>query len=258
MIDSLFRPVFFSILFCISFSVHADSVLKPSVYIREGGSGTLTLKEDARGDLDFALDAIGINAHTCGLEGKIQHGKALMKDDLDGGICTVTFTPLESGIEVEGRDKESADETGACRYYCGMRASFSGLYLMPPSGCSPLDVTQAHQDFQRFYDMKAYQKALATLRPVFDNCQPVLHVLYDEGGIRNDLAVTYHKLGDYQACYAILVPYAEDAALKDDDVDAFAYAPSEREVYFSILAAARVNLKLCERAEKAVLRKEKH
>lgn len=257
MTDSVFRPVFLALFFCLSFSVHADPALKAGVYIREGGSGTLTLKKGGRGELNFSLEAIGVNAHTCSMEGNIRDGKALMKDDLDGRVCAVTFTPQDSGIEVEGRDEESGNEAGACRYFCGMRASFSGLYLTPPPGCAPPDLTQARRDFQRFYDAKAYKKALAVLRPVFDNCQPVLHELYDEGNIRNDLAVTYHKLGDYQACYAILEPYAEDAALKDDDVDAFGYAPSEREVYLSTLAAARVNLKLCKRAEKAAQRKEK-
>lgn len=249
------RPVFLGLLICLSFSVHAAPTLKTGIYVREGGSGTLTLKADTQGGLTFSLDAVGVNAHTCGMEGKIQDGKALMKDEMDGRICIVTFTPQQNGIDVQGRDEDSGDEAGACRYYCGMRASFSGLYLTPPSGCAPPEIKQARQEFQRFYDGKAYKKALSTLKPVLDNCQSVLHELYEEGGIRNDLAVTYHKLGDYQACYAILAPYAEDVVLRDDEIDAYSYAPMEREVYLSTISAARVNLPLCKRAEKTSMPK---
>ena len=75
--------------------------------------------------------------------------------------------------------------------------------------------------------------------------------------IRNDLAVTFHKLGDCRACYAILEPYAEDAALKDDDIDGY-YGVVDRYVYLSTVSAARVNLRLCERAKEAVRQKNKH
>jgi len=252
-----FRAVLVGLFFCLSFSVQANPPLKTGVYVREGGSGTLTLKAGKKGELAFSLDAVGVNAHTCSLEGKIRNGKALMKDDLDGGICTVTFTPHKNGIEVEGKDEDSGYESGACRYYCGMRASFSGRYLTPRSGCSPVETRQAQQDFQRFYDAKAYKKALATLKPVLDKCQSVLNELYEEGRIRNDLAVTYHKLGNYRACYAMLEPYAEDAAQKEDDVGAYSYAPAERETYLLTLAAVRVNLRQCEQAEKAARRKSK-
>ncbi|WAW09357.1 hypothetical protein NB640_08815 [Oxalobacter vibrioformis] len=253
-----FRAIFIGLFLCLSFSVQANPALKTGVYVREGGSGTLTLKAGEKGELAFSLDAIGVNAHTCSLEGKIRNGKALMKDDLDGGTCTVTFTPHKNGIEVEGKDEDSGYESGACRYYCGMRASFGGRYLTPPPGCAPAETRRAQQDFQRFYDAKAYRKALATLKPVLDKCRSVLDELYEEGRIRNDLAVTCRKLGDYRACYAMLEPYAEDAAQKDEDVWTYSHAPAERETYLSTLAAARVNLMLCEQAEKAARRKKNH
>ncbi|MDL2284222.1 hypothetical protein LJC19_03655 [Oxalobacter sp. OttesenSCG-928-P03] len=248
-----FRELILCILFCFSFAAHATPALKAGAYVREGGSGTLILEKNTGGHLSFSLSAIGVNAHTCSLEGEIRDGKATMKEAWAEGACTVIFAPQAKGIEVTGKD----GETGACRYYCGMRAYFDGLYEMPPAGCAPAEIEQTREEFRHFYDAKKYRDALARLKPVLDNCQTMIHPLYEEGPIRNDLAVTYHKLADYKACRDVLEPYAEDAMLKDEEINEYSYAPSDQGTYLSIISAARVNLRLCNSAEKAAAGKKK-
>lgn len=249
--------IIFALFVSLSLTAQAESVLKAGTYIREGGSGILILSREAHGDLAFTMNAVGINAHTCSVEGKISNGKAIMKEDDGEGVCRIFFTPHVRGIEVDGKDKDNDIEGGYCRYYCGMRAFFSGLYLTPEKGCTPDALEKTRKKFKALYDRRLYVKARNVLKPVLSNCKDSLNDLYEEGAIRNDLAVTYYKLGDYDACRTILEPYADDAMEKESDIEAYGYAPSDREAYLMIISAARVNLKLCDKAEETALKKKK-
>ncbi|MFO1128096.1 MAG: hypothetical protein U1E66_06665 [Rhodospirillales bacterium] len=204
-------------------------------YVTEKGWGTLQVTSAAGKPTTFSLASIGGNMHSCQLEGDIVDGKASLEADEDQR-CIVEFVPGADGIQVGGNDP--------CRYYCGARAGFEGLYLKVPEGCGGSAQQAARDTFKRLYDRKAYADARAALEPVLSRCGRILGWL-DEGWIRNDLALVQHKLGDDRGCRATLAPLAADAAKSDDDIEG-AYPPSDAEAYLPIVKATRFNLRLCQ------------
>ena len=215
----------------------AKTPLKPGDYITERGWGNLTVKPEKSGTMSFTLQSLGANFHTCDLEGELRNGKATLEAMEKNAPCVVTMTATPQGIEVK------ASESGTCQYYCGARAQFEGLYLATPPGCDAKAVAASRKSFKQLYDAKKFAEARARLEPVLKACGHILHWLED-GRIRNDLAVTLHKLDDLAACRTVLQPLADDAASTDDQVREN-FPPSDAEAYLPIVKATRTNLKLC-------------
>ncbi|MEQ1515910.1 MAG: hypothetical protein ABL931_05410 [Usitatibacteraceae bacterium] len=221
----------------VAASAFAQAPVKPGEYILDGGSGNLTLKPGKNGALLFSIETIGANAHTCSLEGELREGKASLDGNESGKPCIVTIRAVAEGIAVKSSDD------GECRYYCGARASFDGTYLQPPTGCSGNAIAATRKSFKQLYDRKQFADARAKLEPVMKDCARQLDWL-ETGRIRNDLAVTLHKLGDLVGCRAILKPLAENAAATDAALREN-YPPTDAENYLPIARATRTNLKLC-------------
>lgn len=207
-------------------------------YLAERGWGVLLVKPGRDGRVPFDLQAMGGNMHSCSLDGTIERGRAVLEGDGSDKPCIVTFAAKGDGIEVTSN--------GACRNYCGARAGFEQIYLRPASGCTRAEVRRARDDFKRLYDRKAYGEARSRLEPVLASCSRTLWYP-DEGWIRNDLAITLHRLGDQAACRRVLEKYAEEAALPDAEILAN-HPPSDGATILPILKAARTNLKLCRAA----------
>ena len=224
------------------FSFYANAqanapALKPGEYVSERGQGQLVLKPGNGGALSFAIEAVGANGHTCSLEGELRKGRATLEAMEAKDPCVVTMTASPAGIDVKG------SESGSCRYYCGARATFEAIYFLPAPACRDAAVTAARNTFKRLYDAKKFADARVTLEPLLKDCMRTLYWL-DEGRIRNDLAVTLHKLGDLAACREVLKPSSDDARMTDAKLQE-SYPPTDLESVMPIVRSTRTNLRLC-------------
>ena len=220
----------------------AEPAVQPGNYVTERGWGNLKIESDKSGALKFSIEAMGGNAHSCSLVGEIRDGRATLEAMDPGKPCVVTFKRAADGVAVDSVDPQ------LCRYYCGMRATFEGIYLKPAPGCAPAALKRARDDFKRLYDRKDYAAARAKLEPALNNCVKTLDWL-ETGWMRNDLALTQFRLGDAAGCLRTLEPLAADAAKSEaqirDDLP-----PSDADNWLPIAKAARTNLRLCAAAGK--------
>lgn len=230
------RTALLAAVFLMSSRVLAAS-LEPGEYITERGWGVLKLERTVGGKVHFNLESVGGNAHTCSLEGEVRGGKATLDGVEEGKPCVIAFTAKAEGVDVMPQDGM------ACSYYCGARAYFQGVYLKPAPGCSIAESQQTQKTFKQLYDRHAYAEARATLEPTLTRCAATLGWL-EEGWLRNDLAITYHKLGLDRFCLNVLEPLKEDAARSEQDLRDM-YPPADADNYIPIAHAARTNLKLC-------------
>ena len=217
-------------------SVNAQ--IKPGEYVGTGGRGTLRVMPDKGDAMRFKLNTVGGNFHVCDLEGVIRRGEARMDESANDKLpCIVTFTSTKQGIEVASRHQ------GTCSTYCGMRAHFEGSYTLPPPECAPSEVRRSRDQFKAQFDKKFYTQARALLTPIVEKCTSLLND-YDEGWVRNDLALTQHRAGDSAACRATLLRLV-DLARQPDELIKEGYPPSEAEEMLRIARATRYNMKLC-------------
>ncbi len=223
--------------FC-SQAIAQPSSLEAGDYITREGWGQLSIKRRADGALDFSIYAMGGNAHQCVLDGVIAGTRATLEAMEKNKPCIVNFTRKGKDIHVGHNDTDDA-----CRYFCGARAGFSDLYLKSPPGCQMDAVHARREAFKRDYDAKAYAKARTTLETVMKECQPVLYWL-NEAWIRNDLAITYYRLGDRASCRSVLQPLLKYPIKSDEDVKA-AFPPADATNFEPIARATRTNLRLC-------------
>ena len=218
-----------------------DKAIRPGEYIAEGGWGTLTVTRNNRARLSFEISTIGDNAHTCNLSGDIRNDQAVLVEDNKDKPCIVTFESTEKGVNVSSNGE-------ACRYYCGMRASFDFPYLKPQPECESSAIQKARNEFKQLYDKKGYSRARARLEPVLKNCSALIHWA-DMGWIRNDLAITQYKLGDYEGCLNTLRSLKGNAGKTDKELRE-EYSPSDADNAISIAKATRTNLGLCTSGKK--------
>lgn len=217
------------------------AAIDPGVYTAEKSRGTLEIKRDKSGKTLFSIESVGGNAHTCSLEGEIRNGRATLESEDPKAPCVVTFTPFKHGIDVQG------GPVMACQYYCGVRASFEGLYSQAAPACRPDGVEKMRAAARKAYDRKAYDEARNLLGAALKDCAFFLGWI-TEGWVRNDLAITQHKLKDLAGCRETLKPLAEDAAMTDAQVRE-SYPPTDADTYLPVIRATRVNLKLCAAAK---------
>ncbi len=209
---------------------------EPGTYLTKGGWGSLSISKNKDGELAFEISSLGANAHSCGLKGTIKSGQAILKGSEEKKPCIVTF-------HLKGDKIEVTDNENACRSYCGARASFTGLYLKAKQGCS--EIEKSRKAFKRLYDKKAYAQARDVLEPLLKNCEDVVDWM-EIGWIRNDLAITEYKLGEYAECLRILRPLEAEAKKTDDELfDSYPGQPAYAESSIAIAKATRTNLKLC-------------
>ncbi len=233
---------FVAMIAALAFAVPAlgqkpGAALAPGEYVSERSRGLLTLKPGKSGALLFSIESVGANAHTCALEGELRAGRATLEGAEEKDPCIVTMAPTAAGIEVKG------SASGSCQYYCGMRATFEATYFQPAPVCREKAVTATRNAFKQLYDAKKFAEARSTLEPLLKDCLRSLYWL-DEGRIRNDLAVTLHKLGDLAGCREVLKPLANDARASNEELQD-RYPPTDLESVMPIVRSTRTNLKLC-------------
>jgi len=189
--------------------------------------------------LQFSLQAMGANGHSCDLDGTIVAGIATLKVDEPGPSCRVKFNATPKGVDVQ-------DLSGGAichNSYCGMRAGFTGEYLVPAAGCRPDQIHAARDKFKAAYQAKQYQAAAKWLAPLVADCQMTLG-FWEGYDLQNDLAVTYYHLHDKARCMAALKPMIEIAEA-DEDSFRDEFPPSDAEAMMAVHKAAATNLRLC-------------
>jgi len=96
-------------------------------YLRKGMAGEMTILEGGGEEALIAIETVSNdrNAHTCsaGLRAR-RVGDALVAEPEDTDGCVVT---VKSGKTV---NVVNVTATGACQYYCGMRAILDGPYRL--------------------------------------------------------------------------------------------------------------------------------
>ncbi len=221
----------------LSLAQNNSTAVAPGEYVGEGGKAYLTLKSGKSGSLNFEISSLGDNGHTCSLEGQLRNGRAQLEGIDEKTPCIVTMKMTPTGIDV----KDSSG--GACQTYCGVRATFEMIYFQPIPACLSAAVSNTRKQFKTRYDSKQFLEARALLEPLLKDCKRSLDWIED-ARIRNDLAVTLHKLGEMAECRNVLQPLAEDAAMTDKKVRE-SYPPLEAGLYLPVVRATRTNLRLC-------------
>lgn len=202
-------------------------------YATQGAWGTLKIQERSGIGSGFLLSTITSRGHLCQLEGAIKDGIAQLETDPGQPACAVIFEHKGKSIEV------STQTPQACRQFCGDNAYFEGVYVKIPPGCDEATVKRKREAFQDLYDRKKYSSARAVLEPVLKRCQVTLPQA-EEYMIRNDLAVTFHKLGNRAACRRLLEPMARFAGEYDTE------GPTPNLDWMRQVArATNTNLELC-------------
>jgi hypothetical protein len=212
-----------------------DGTLHPGEYVTAKGWGHLQIEAQA-GALTFSIQSV-TGEDYCELEGTIDGKQGVAKADSGPTACIVELTNGPLGINV------TASTPAECKTLCGDNGSFEGDYRRVGDGCGRTDLAQTRATFQHLYDKGNYKEALAALSPVLSNCQPTLD-WEEEGGIRNDLAITQFRNGLYTQCLATLDKYVEDAD-QDDDKVIETWPPALADRYLGIIRAARTNIALC-------------
>jgi len=206
-------------------------------YVPEGGWGTLTLTPGKNGALLFLIETVGANGHMCGLDGEVREGRVTLETMEGEEPCLITMEMTPEGVDVQSSTSE------ACRFFCGARAGFEALYLRQPASCTRKTVAATRGKFKKLYDAKRFGEARAALHPLLTECSRYLD-RFTEAWIRNDLAITLHKLGALGECRAVLEPLEADARMTDEELREN-YPPSDAEMWMPIVRAARTNLRLC-------------
>jgi uncharacterized protein YceK len=119
--------------------------------------------------------------------------------------------------------------------------------------CSTPKIEKIRDEFQKLYDQKDYVQARAKLEAVVKTCSNRTNFA-TLGWIRNDLAITMYKLGDYSGCLDVLQPLQEYADEAEKDIQSKyvsmygpQFGPKVAEDARRLAKTTRANLKLCNR-----------
>lgn len=218
------------------FAVGGLAAIMPGEYIANDGNSVLTIKEE-RGHLHFILLAESASHNACDLSGTILNDQGKLSHEDPKRPCSISFQA--NGARIKLSDLSGA----ACWSYCGQGASFEDDYVRAPPECTRAQVAAARRQFKTHYDLRDYPTARAVLEPVVKTCEDFIP--YDDRGmLRNDLALTQFKLGDFSACLSTLDRYRNDAAKSDDDIREET-APPAIDATLKTIHAARTNIRLC-------------
>jgi hypothetical protein len=205
-------------------------------YATDHGWGRLLISRQGSGSTSFSIETT-TGESICRLGGQVVDSSGVVIEGNDRTSCAIRFSESESGIAI------STTTPDECRSLCGDNAGFEGVYRRVGRGCHSDEIESTRREFKLLYDQKKYQSALAMLTPVLDNCAALLD--WEEAGrIRNDIALTQHKVGLDASCLKTLEPYAEDAR-KEDDEAANGWPPALSDRYLAVIKAARTNIRLC-------------
>lgn len=203
----------------------------PVDYGTERGWGLLTLDRAAR---TFAISAVGANAHTCDVQGRLGGAKL---NEGSAEACRITFTEGRGG-RIAVAATPATEE--ACRQFCGMRAYFDGDYEPLPAACRPDALRQQHARGLADYRAKRFDAALQAWGAGLAACERLMD-RFGVWGWRNDMAIAAHRLGRHADCIQWSQAVLDEAAPID-------FAPTDADTAAPLLKAARFNLGQCRQA----------
>ncbi|SDQ58077.1 hypothetical protein [Pseudoxanthomonas sp. CF125] len=211
--------------------------LQEGEYVTAKGWGQLIISQQVGKSTSFNIQSV-TGENVCDLSGKVFNENGIAVDYRGNTSCVVKFAESDGAIAVSTNTPEE------CRHFCGVNGGFEGLYLKAKEGCRSGQIEFTRIEFKQLYDQKQYKTALSKLSPILEDCLSVLE-WQEEGGIRNDIAITQHKLGLNSSCLRTLESYIVDARKDDNEVVENWPPPSVANQYLAIIKAARTNIHLC-------------
>lgn len=200
------------------------------MYITEGGWGTL----DVRRNGAFALETLGVNGHSCSIEGTMVQGRAAVKPG-----CTLVFGRRGQAIQLT-TDSAPGEENG-CQSFCSMRANFETTYHPEPPACRPAVLQKERAAYLEDVKAARFRPAAARLEKLVGACGRWLWWM-TAAEIRNDLAVAQHRAGRSKDCLATYAPL-EDLLGPNPQLP-----PMEEEWAKGVVPQMRANREACARA----------
>lgn len=224
-----------SLMACSAFSGEkVSSSISPGIYVvsERGNWGTLSIKNDASGQLRFEISTVGVNIHTCDMTGVIRGAVGYVDDDPE---CKISFKQTRNKLEVHAI-------TNVCSMYCGARAYFSGIYKTLPKACSENNIKTQHDYFLKLYHARRYEKAHEKISNLIKKCGEFMYwVELDKA--KNDLALAQYHSGNPAACLKTL---GSTMAGNVSNKEKFYLPPSDHESYIKTAEQIWHNSQLCE------------
>lgn len=193
--------LFLALMTTATASVEAANLeIRPGQYVRDGDSGTLTIRSDDQHRRTFDIESIGGNCHVCSVSGVIRgsigHADSWAADGSDS-TCLIAFSADRSKVVVKPITEEE------CRAYCGARAGFEGSYVLPPAACTSAGRQAQRERSLAFYRSRRYSQAARTLQTFITQCGEFMNpVEIDQ--VRNDLALSQYHNGEISQCLETL------------------------------------------------------
>jgi len=214
----IFRPMrhhllTFAFMFAtMSLAEAASPEIPLGQYVREGDSGTLTIRKDEQNRRTFEIKSIGANCHVCGVSGQVRGaiGRAGSgAGDGSDSTCDISFAAGRSAVDVVPLTRDE------CRAYCGARASFDGTYRVPSATCTSAGRRTQRDQSLRLYRSRRFSEAASKLRALTEQCRPFMNWI-EMDQVRNDLALAQYHSGDFSQCLQTLSATLA-ADVKDED-----------------------------------------
>ncbi|MDX2220587.1 MAG: hypothetical protein SF172_16330 [Burkholderiales bacterium] len=209
-------------------------------YATERGWGTLEIT--GAGPQQFRLVTAGGEAQACLMKGELT-GRTAKLPTLSGGKpCALRFTRVGQGAS-SGFKLEETSKNNVCREFCGPDAQFAGQYYRVTNACQPASIQKEQDRAKVQIENKAFIAARDRLRPLLRDCQKTLDP-WTEAKLRNDLAATHFRIGDFRQCRDTLAPLNEYADQSDANIRR-RYPQAEAELIIEIITLTRILREQC-------------
>lgn len=206
-------------------------------YATERSWGTVEITGTGAGQ-QFRLITAGAEAQACLMKGSLTGRTAKLATLSGGKPCELRFTRIGSGFKLEETSKNNV-----CREFCGPGAQFSGQYYRVSNTCQPASIDKEQDRAKVQLENKAFIAARDRLKPLLRDCQKTLDP-WTEAKLRNDLASTHFRIGDFKQCRETLAPLTEYAEQNDANIRR-RYPQAEAEMIIEIITLTRILLDQC-------------
>lgn len=206
-------------------------------YATERGWGTVEVTGTGSTQ-QFRLVTAGGEAQACLMKGELT-GRTAKLPTLSGGKpCELRFTRVGNGFKLDETSKNNV-----CREFCGPDAQFAGQYYRVSNACQPGSIQKEQDRAKVQIENKAFIAARDRLRPLLRDCQKTLDP-WTEAKLRNDIAATHFRIGDFRQCRDVLAPLNEYAEQSDANIRR-RYPQAEAEMIIEIITLTRIMLEQC-------------
>ena len=242
--------LFFSIIATPASAVAAQLELSPGQYVRNGDSGTLTIRSDGQKGRKFEIHSIGSNCHICGVSGVIEGnvGRAdSWTPDRNDSRCVISFSAYRSKVVVEPTTHHE------CRAYCGARADFAGSYVLPPAACTDSGRQAQRDRALASYRSRHYSQGASTFQTLITQCGAFMN-RGEIDQVRNDLALSHYHNGEISQCLATLngtlaAEFKDEKSIRAGGPNIY-LPPCDIDNYIGVAKATWFNKGLCTKAMK--------